>query len=168
LNKFNSIEVIDLPTKHGPLDKVGESIAKMSKETTNNEKRFSCDVCKIKFRYRYQLDVHKSRHSGVKPFECESCGKQFYTQSELNSHKLVHTDERPHECRICGTKFKRQSNLFQHMRTHTFKHTHHLTRHLRFLSEERPFGCENANKHSKKYNLTIHMRSPYGRKTIKM
>ncbi|VDN97405.1 unnamed protein product [Rodentolepis nana] len=162
LNKFNSILDNDLPTKHGPLDVVDESIAKMSKEITNKEKRLSCDKCKMKFRYPSQLETHKRRHSGEKPFECESCGNQFIRKSELNSHKLVHTDERPHECRKCGKKFKRQSDLSQHMRTHTFKHTHHLTRYLRSHSEERLTSIQN------KYNLTVRMRSYTGEKNIQM
>ncbi|VDN97593.1 unnamed protein product [Rodentolepis nana] len=137
LNKSNSIVGNNLPTKHGPLDEVGE------------ERRFTCDVCNKTCKYKCSLDAHKLRHSDKKPFECEACGNQFYTKFELNSHKRVHGDERPYKCRKCETAFKNRSNLTRHMLSH---------------SEERPHKCEVCKKAFKrKDDLTRHMRSHTGK-----
>ncbi|VDN97224.1 unnamed protein product [Rodentolepis nana] len=149
LNKSNSIVGNNRLTKHGPLDEVDESNAKMSKGTTNKEKRFTCDVCNKTCSRQSKLNIHKLKHSGKKPFKCEACGNQFYTKFELNSHKLVHRDERPHKCRKCEKTFKRQKDLSEHMLSH---------------NEERPYDCEECKKAFKrKHHLTVHLRSHKGK-----
>ncbi|VDO14351.1 unnamed protein product [Rodentolepis nana] len=143
---FSSIVDNDLPIKHGPLDEAVESIAKMSKETTNSENRFICDVCKNTFKHKRSLNAHKRRHSDEKPFKCESCGNQFFRKFELNSHKMVHSEERPYKCRKCGEMFKRQGDLSQHMRSHSgesecnkgFLTKQHMERHMLVHTDERP------------------------------
>ena len=42
-----------------------------------DEKPFSCDICKLKFREKGNLVKHKSVHSSDKPYRCTVCKKAF-------------------------------------------------------------------------------------------
>uniref|UniRef100_A0A0R3T4A8 Protein krueppel n=1 Tax=Rodentolepis nana TaxID=102285 RepID=A0A0R3T4A8_RODNA len=167
----NSNEGNNLPKKTGPSDEIVDNIATMSKETSNEERLFTCDVCRKTFKCKEKLNVHKRRHSDKKPFVCEACGKRFLTKAELNTHKAVHSDEKPYNCRICGRKFKTKSLINSHLRTHSeerpfecgyckrgFKRKDALNVHMRTHSGERPYKCCECNKQFlTKQNMQTHL-----------
>jgi uncharacterized Zn-finger protein len=95
------------------------------------ERHFFCDVCRIRYTSRYNLDRHARVHTGERPFSCEVCKKQFALRSGLKKHLRVHTGERPFSGKLCKKTFTQSCALSTHTKLHT---------------GERPFPCKFCNK----------------------
>ncbi|VDN99165.1 unnamed protein product [Rodentolepis nana] len=100
----------NLPNECGPSEEVVENNAKVGKETTNEEKRFNCDVS---FKCQSELTSHMCIHTDERPFKCGECKQAFKQKSTLIRHVRVHTGERPYRCKVyeslkcsvCGMRF---------------------------------------------------------------
>ncbi|XP_077346028.1 uncharacterized protein LOC143989647 isoform X2 [Lithobates pipiens] len=142
------------------------------------EKRFSCTECGKCFRFKSQLNVHKSSHTGDKPYSCSECGKCFNFKSKLNVHKRSHTGEKPYSCPECGKCFNSKSELNRHKRSHTgekpyscpecgkcFSDNSSLYRHQRSHTGQKPYSCPECEKcFSQKSSLYTHQRLHTGEK----
>ena len=53
----------------------------------DEDKLFTCDVCKKFFKLKTNMIKHKSIHAGGKPFKCDLCEKTFLYKHVLADHK---------------------------------------------------------------------------------
>ncbi|CAG9810684.1 unnamed protein product [Chironomus riparius] len=85
------------------------------------EKKFQCKFCPMKFILKTKLTRHEAVHSTERPHVCEICGSSFKHNEGLSLHMKRHngTLERKHECSQCSHKFTTKHRLDQHMMTHT-------------------------------------------------
>lgn len=127
-------EPLDLSLKKSGDESLGgeeiESFSpQSSSETTslqsNDEKKFSCDICEKTFNKQSSLARHKYEHSGkeedddktlrmriffflhlgVRPFICDICKKAFKHKHHLAEHRRLHTGEKPFQCTQCFKRF---------------------------------------------------------------
>ena len=112
---------------------------------SNQEKKYICEICSWKFRFKINLIRHMRSHTGEKPFKCETCGKGFsrkwnlklhyegkYCQKTINQQNncgpslqnqqnlngSIPLGEKRHKCEICGKAFTRKNNLKHHLNFH--------------------------------------------------
>lgn len=80
-------------------------------------KKFSCDLCGMKFRLKCYVFNHMNNVHLRNKYPCEFCGKGFYKKYEKMEHVVrMHTNERPIACEFegCGKTFARQKNYNIH------------------------------------------------------
>lgn len=80
-------------------------------------KKFSCDVCGLRFRLKCYVFNHMNNVHLRNKYPCEFCGKGFYKKYEKMEHVVrMHTNERPITCEFegCGKTFARQKNYNIH------------------------------------------------------
>ncbi|KAG5666770.1 hypothetical protein PVAND_014780 [Polypedilum vanderplanki] len=87
----------------------------------DQEKKFQCKSCPMKFILKTKLIRHEAIHSTERPHVCEICGNSFKHSEGLNLHMKRHngTLERKHACNQCNHRFTTKHRLEQHMMTHT-------------------------------------------------
>jgi len=116
-----------------------------------------CDICEIGFKWKSQLDAHKSIHSEARPFVCSECGNSYKLQMTLNKHVREKHSGQVFECPECETTFNNKSQMKRHLKVcrreeKEFKcsqcgskfHTNwELTTHIKHVhTKERPYKCE--------------------------
>lgn len=97
----------------------------------NLEKKYSCEVCDKKFKFKSGLIIHKAVHDPTPRKTCEVCGKTFHILAQYRKHFDYHANERKFECETCGKRF----NTLDILRVHNMTHT-----------DERPFTCSECGK----------------------
>ncbi|CAL8143500.1 unnamed protein product [Orchesella dallaii] len=116
---------------------------KMKRHFVNHTKNFRCMDCNMSFASQWNLNQHKTIHTGERPFICEYCGTRFRTKYKLQDHLRIHTGERPYTCNDCDQTFKTSTVLFRHMETH---------------SGRRPYSCDVCHKSfTRKCSKILHM-----------
>lgn len=83
------------------------------------EKKFSCQFCQRKFKYKHVKENHEKIHTGEKPFQCELCLKSFRRSHHLQVHMRLHTGELPFQCYLCDRKFRQRANYDRHLKRET-------------------------------------------------
>ena len=66
---------------------------KRNHEKTHEERKFTCDVCHMKFVRKANLRVHYRVHTGERPFECKVCGVRFRQQGDMMKHFKRHSEQ---------------------------------------------------------------------------
>ncbi|KAK3150486.1 hypothetical protein QOZ80_3AG0233810 [Eleusine coracana subsp. coracana] len=91
------------------------STARMVKKMKTN--RFECDIdyCRMTFRTKTELSVHKKNLCTVK-----SCSRHFRSHKYLRRHHSVHNDDMPYRCPWdgCGMAFKCSWDRTEHFQIH--------------------------------------------------
>lgn len=112
-------------------------------------KTYTCDVCEVSFKNKYQLTVHMGNvHNVAKyrikcefcpkicttkgamvlhvrsvhsepEYECDVCDYKTAIKWMLKLHKRRHVGVKDYACSVCKKSFGRSSNLRAHMRVHT-------------------------------------------------
>ncbi|XP_028402375.1 zinc finger protein 454-like [Dendronephthya gigantea] len=59
-------------------------------KSTDAEKKYGCEICKKRFKWRSHWKSHERIHTGERPFQCEICAKRFTRSDGLQCHKKVH------------------------------------------------------------------------------
>ncbi|XP_022216252.2 zinc finger protein 311-like isoform X2 [Drosophila obscura] len=138
---------------------------------------YYCDQCGKWFKYKSNLNVHLTRHTGVKQFECKDCGRKEFTMHLLSLHiRVKHKGELPYSCKYCGQGFDNCIKRLNHERRHkecpdirphvcavcgkAFKLKGVLRAHEIVHTGEQPFHCEICDVHfNRKSSLQTHNRS---------
>ncbi|XP_022218550.2 zinc finger protein 226-like isoform X2 [Drosophila obscura] len=138
---------------------------------------FYCDQCGKWFQDKSNLNVHLTRHTGVKQFECEECGRKEFTMHLLSLHiRVKHKGELPYSCKYCGQRFDNCIKRLRHERQHkecpdirphvcpvcgkAFQLKRALRMHEIVHTGEQPFHCEVCDVHfNRKSSLQTHNRS---------
>ncbi|PUZ42835.1 hypothetical protein GQ55_9G613600 [Panicum hallii var. hallii] len=91
------------------------SAASKVKKTKRN--RFECniDYCRMTFKTKAELSVHKKNMCTVK-----SCSRNFRSHRYLRRHQSVHNDDMPYKCPWdgCGMSFKWSWDRAEHFKVH--------------------------------------------------
>jgi KRAB domain-containing zinc finger protein len=53
-----------------------------------------------------------------KKYKCDVCGKGFAAKQHFSDHKNIHTGEKPYKCKFCSNCFASKGNHAMHERTH--------------------------------------------------
>ena len=77
---------------------------------------YECEFCDQKFTKSFNLNKHRSIHTGGKRYECETCHGTFITNQNLIEHRRIHTGEKPFGCDFCDKKFRHKSSVYKHMK----------------------------------------------------
>lgn len=126
--------------------------------STDELKRFQCEVCYKSFSQKNNVLRHLKTHTGEKLFQCEMCHKSFSQNCNLVRHRRTHTNDKPFECEVCHKPFAQKCHLIRHIRTHadvkpiqcelchkSFTGKHYLRTHMKFLHpDEKPYKCEKS------------------------
>ncbi|KAG7166158.1 zinc finger protein 721-like [Homarus americanus] len=114
------------------------------KRKHSSDRPHECKICHKRFKSSVSVKIHMEIHSDKRPFMCENCGKVFKTLSVLESHRTIHTGETKFKCNMCGKSYRYRASLFVHMRTHT---------------GQRPYSCNHCTaSFMVKSHLTEHLR----------
>ncbi|XP_022085600.1 zinc finger protein 91-like [Acanthaster planci] len=86
-------------------------------------KAYQCDLCGMKFKHEYLLNVHTKRmtcqkkRQSLQDVQCNICHKTVKGTATLKRHMRTHTKEKPYPCRIgCNASFSSTSNRLSHER----------------------------------------------------
>lgn len=110
---------------------------------TADAKRFECELCGQKFKYRSKLDYHHAMNHQSQNLPCPICGKDMkhkqalrhhmdrihkkaghacpkcdrvlQTKYSLDVHMRIHTNEKPYPCVLCGQCFRLKVLLKTHL-----------------------------------------------------
>lgn len=81
------------------------------------ERKFSCKICKMKFKTKLIMRNHEKIHN--KKFKCKYCGRKFSGNWFLNQHvQANHENPGKFQCEICKKKFNLEHNHRKHLLTH--------------------------------------------------
>ncbi|XP_051776406.1 zinc finger protein 1035 [Erpetoichthys calabaricus] len=161
-----------------PVKSTNESDQLNISETSANDLKYSCLICKKRFRYPSKLLEHQKYHAGERPYSCLDCGKRFVHGTQLKKHQLSHQLSRPkhHQCNTCGKVFSNLSAFISHQKQHmsedgfkctecskTFKNLSDFSQHCLIHKGEKPFKCHTCGmRFIRKSNLTVHQKKHVG------
>eukprot|EP00088_Acartia_fossae_P045107 TRINITY_DN4828_c0_g1_i1.p1 TRINITY_DN4828_c0_g1~~TRINITY_DN4828_c0_g1_i1.p1 ORF type:complete len:540 (+),score=53.56 TRINITY_DN4828_c0_g1_i1:49-1668(+) len=148
------------------------------KQQSEKEKPFECNICQKRFQHKYDMNVHKERHSATPNYPCteEGCGKRFYTKTDMKRHvKVSHEKQYAGSCHICGRKFQTVGGIEwrQHMDSHnakkslkcpfcpkSFSSDYCLKSHLVSHADARTWACSKCPKTFKRLkNAKYHVKT---------
>jgi len=83
-----------------------------------NEKNFSCEHCGKEFKYRSELTVHLTHHTGEMNFTCTGCAKKFRRAAEARLCEKGHRGIFAFRCHMCDYKTNKKNHLDRHIESH--------------------------------------------------
>uniref|UniRef100_J3LK10 C2H2-type domain-containing protein n=1 Tax=Oryza brachyantha TaxID=4533 RepID=J3LK10_ORYBR len=103
-----------------------EDSSTASKGKRKKGQRFECEIdyCRMTFKTRADLSVHKKNTCTVK-----SCGRHFRSHKYLRRHQSIHNDDMPYKCpwEGCSMAFKWSWDRGEHFQVHTGKKPYKCT-----------------------------------------
>ena len=138
-------------------------------------KPYVCEICKMGFITKNNLDNHQYQHKGLQsmPFKCQLCWKAYDIQSQLDAHMRSHKGLNPFVCNECGLQFTNKSNQQRHVAEHSgirsfkcpdcgkgFSRSYYLTDHMKTHSREKSYSCAICGKTAAtRSNYNSHLRT---------
>ncbi|XP_023324506.1 zinc finger protein 37 [Eurytemora carolleeae] len=86
--------------------------------THKHEKNFSCEHCGKEFKYRSELTVHLTHHTGEMNFTCTGCAKKFRRAAEARLCEKGHRGIFAFRCHMCDYKTNKKNHLDRHIESH--------------------------------------------------
>ena len=143
-------------------------------EAHSNKKQLThtCSHCGEEFYFKYKLDEHMFKHTGIKAHKCEKCTLAFVSRRELERHIADHSMEVSFHCNTCDQTFASIQDLQTHVTLHagrgkfvcsecnlSFKWKSQLKAHMVSHSDNRAFSCDMCEKEFKRMkDLRRHVR----------
>ncbi|KAJ8913731.1 hypothetical protein NQ315_007448 [Exocentrus adspersus] len=93
----------------------------VTKVPTKSDRRFECDFCDLKTKYKIVLKRHMLSHKDplkVKWFQCDSCDYKTIHSRYLKNHMVNHKNPSEIKCESCDYKAKEKSRLKRHILIH--------------------------------------------------
>jgi uncharacterized Zn-finger protein len=158
------------------------SINKHIRIKHHGQKPFSCDICKMSFVTKNNMEDHQWQHKGMRsrPFKCQLCRKAYLRQSLLEAHMRSHRGVKPFVCNECGLQFSNKSNWQRHVAEHSgvrsfqctecdkrFSRNYYLTDHLKTHTGIKPYSCSICGKTAAtRSNYNSHLRTHITREPV--
>ncbi|KAF0294724.1 Zinc finger protein 596 [Amphibalanus amphitrite] len=86
---------------------------------TEDDRRYSCDVCGRSYRSATALGDHKHKHTGLTV--CPLCRRASSNVPNLRTHlrsAVGSPRKAPYECDVCGRRYKHRTSLHDHRQRH--------------------------------------------------
>lgn len=138
---------------------------------TEDNKRFACEICSLKFEKISEYYIHRCNHKSPKTYKCDICSASFYKEFHLHVHTSAHKIP-SFECDVCETSFKTKKALRYHMQKNnhklpfmcshcdfSFKEEPQLLSHMKTHCGDKPYSCDQCQatfRHSS--TLKMHQR----------
>ncbi|XP_023348875.1 zinc finger protein 33B isoform X4 [Eurytemora carolleeae] len=136
-----------------------DSNEEITPQLENENKKFECNYCGKKFRFKHCLRNHEFIHKTEKKFLCEECGFSTQHFNTMKTHRQGHSGEY-FRCTLdkCSFKTFRRQNLTEHMKTHSnatilcdicdtkFAHLKNLRRHMKMHDKSGTLTCPYSDK----------------------
>nr|XP_054925968.1 probable transcription factor Ken isoform X10 [Dermacentor andersoni] len=58
-------------------------------------RQLPCPYCPMRFKRRWNLNMHVHTHTGERPYQCCYCFRAFADRSNMRKHILIHTCKQP-------------------------------------------------------------------------
>lgn len=88
-----------------------------------HSKKYQCDICKLPFTHRSNMDSHMKIHSANKDvFLCtvSGCEKFYFHSKNLRAHvRAKHDPDRTWECHLCHRNLSTKQKLILHTKLHS-------------------------------------------------
>ncbi|CAH1778610.1 unnamed protein product [Owenia fusiformis] len=131
---------------------------------SNNQQRYSCNICGESYATNGSLTRHVTRiHEGNKKFACQFCGRKCFDSTALKYHVMTHTGEKNQVCPMCPYKCIKKAQLIGHIKT---KHEGTTKKQQKFVVDpeaSNTFFCNQCDFSSKyKGSLKMHMMRLHG------
>lgn len=91
---------------------------KNRKHRTNNDPKFTCDICKKTFFMKQDWETHIKNIHESGPQTCEICGLICPSRTSLLGHKNYRHKEKNFPCTMCKKKLTTAENLAAHIEQH--------------------------------------------------
>ncbi|XP_077546602.1 uncharacterized protein LOC144159158 isoform X2 [Haemaphysalis longicornis] len=128
--------------------------ASVSTTLSRRVKNFSCHLCPYTSKIHRNVTNHIRTHTKEKPFKCTVCLRAFSRKDNLAVHTATHA-----QCpaSVATTHSRMDKNFSCHLCPYTAISNHHVTRHIRTHTKEKPFKCTVCLRaFSRKDNLAVH------------
>ncbi|KAK3907603.1 Zinc finger protein 850 [Frankliniella fusca] len=148
-------------------------------DSSEDDIRLRCKMCKDTFPYIDILEAHEAAHDATgSPYLCSICDKVFTERNLLDTHWQVHSGENPLQCPLCETVFPSEDSLEDHLESHdsslpfscltcdkAYSSRSDLMKHSVIHSGLRPFKCKICPKEfARSTNFNKHTRAHIGQK----
>jgi len=86
--------------------------------THKDQKNFACEHCGKEFKYKSELVIHLTHHTGEMNFACSGCAKRFRRAAEARICEKGHRGIFSFKCHMCDYKTNKKNHLDRHIESH--------------------------------------------------
>ncbi|XP_045598589.2 uncharacterized protein [Procambarus clarkii] len=121
-----------------------------------NQKKFSCNFCAMKFNIKSSLKCHISYEHANNKWSCDMCHIEFEKYHQLRQHRIYVHSTQVYSCPQCGKTFKRKSDMTEHgKRRHMEKIMSECTYCAKAYSDRKKLRSHLIKKHGVAWEDTL-------------